>query len=98
MGEISFADEISCGDEIRLDGGWVDFISSAKQISSGHCSDFIALYAISLKTLPCCDNYAFVILHRKGGSFCAFILMRPLSSKEGVFLLFKGMAIYYGDK
>ena len=34
VGEISYADEISCGDEIRLDGGRVDLISSAKQISS----------------------------------------------------------------
>ncbi|MDD6023577.1 MAG: hypothetical protein PUC06_04950 [Oscillospiraceae bacterium] len=34
MDEISVADEISRGDEIRLDGGWVDLISSAKQISS----------------------------------------------------------------
>ena len=34
MGEIIFDDEIPCGDEIRLDGGWVDLISSAKQISS----------------------------------------------------------------
>jgi len=41
--------EIIFDDEIRLDGGWVDFISSAKQISSGRCSDFIALCAISLK-------------------------------------------------
>ena len=48
MGEISFADEIPCGDEIRLDGGWVDFFSSAKQISSEHRSDFIAPCAISL--------------------------------------------------
>ena len=34
VGEIIFDDEISYGDEIRLDGGWVDLISSAKQISS----------------------------------------------------------------
>ena len=33
VGEIIFDDEIPFGDEIRLDGGWVDFISSAKQIS-----------------------------------------------------------------
>jgi len=34
VGEIIFDDEISCGDEIRLDGRRVDLISSAKQISS----------------------------------------------------------------
>ena len=34
VGEIIFDDEIPFGDEIRLDAGWVDFISSAKQISS----------------------------------------------------------------
>ena len=34
--------EIPYGDEIRHGGGWVDLISSAKQISSEHRSDFIA--------------------------------------------------------
>ena len=29
VGEIIFDDEIPCGDEIRLDGGRMDFISSA---------------------------------------------------------------------
>ena len=29
VGEIIFDDEIPYGDEIRLDGGWVDLISSA---------------------------------------------------------------------
>ena len=29
VGEIISADEIPSGDEIRLDGGWVDLISSA---------------------------------------------------------------------
>ena len=29
VGEIIFDDEIPFGDEIRLDGGWVDLISSA---------------------------------------------------------------------
>ena len=48
MGEIIFDDEIPFGDEIRLDGGWVDLISSAKQISSELRSDFIAFGAISL--------------------------------------------------
>jgi len=43
VGEIIFDDEIPSGDEIRLDGGWVDLISSAKQISSELRSDFIAL-------------------------------------------------------
>ena len=50
VGEIIFDSEIPCGDEIRLDGGWVDLISSAKQISSEQSEDFIALCAISLKT------------------------------------------------
>ena len=49
VGEIIFDDEIPHGDEIRLDDGRVDLISSAKQISSERCSDFIALCAISLK-------------------------------------------------
>ena len=40
VGEIIFDDEIPCGDEIRLDGGRVDLISSAKQISSA-IADFI---------------------------------------------------------
>ena len=34
VGEIIFDDEIPYGDEICLDGGWLDLISSAKQISS----------------------------------------------------------------
>ena len=34
VGEIIFDDEIPFGDEIRLDAGWVDLISSAQQISS----------------------------------------------------------------
>jgi len=34
MGEIIFDEEIPCVDEIRLNAGWVDLISSAKQISS----------------------------------------------------------------
>jgi len=42
----------SLRDEIRLDGGWVDLISSAQQISSEHRSDFIALCASSLKNKP----------------------------------------------
>ncbi len=49
VGEIIFDDEIPFGDEIRLDGGWVDLISSAKQISSERCSDFIGPRGISLK-------------------------------------------------
>ena len=55
VGEIIFDDEIPYGDEIRLDGGWVDLISSAKQISSERCSDFIAPRAISLKIIEICD-------------------------------------------
>ena len=54
MGEIIFDDEIPFGDEIRLDGGWVDFISSAKQISSELRSDFIAPCAISLNYTRIC--------------------------------------------
>jgi len=40
VGEIIFDDEIPFGDEIRLDAGWVDLISSAKQISSLHRQEF----------------------------------------------------------
>ena len=54
VGEIIFDGEIPCGDEIRLDGGWVDLISSAKQISSEQSEDFIALCAISLKNEQGC--------------------------------------------
>ena len=54
VGEIIFDGEIPYGDEIRLDGGWVDLISSAKQISSEQSEDFIALCAISLKTVGIC--------------------------------------------
>jgi hypothetical protein len=43
VGEIIFDDEIPFGDEIRLDGGWVDLISSAKQTSPERNEDFIAL-------------------------------------------------------
>ena len=49
MGEIIFDDEIPYGDEIRLNGGWVDFISSASADFIRACSDFIVLCAISLK-------------------------------------------------
>ncbi|MBE6928351.1 MAG: hypothetical protein E7467_07695 [Ruminococcaceae bacterium] len=55
MGEIIFDDEIPCRDEIRLDGGRMDFVSSAKQISSEQSEDFIALCAISLKYLMISD-------------------------------------------
>ena len=41
MGEIIFDGEIPYGDEIRLDGGMVDLISSVKQISSVQRTDFI---------------------------------------------------------
>jgi len=34
VGEIISDDEIPYGDGIRLGGGWVDLISSTKQISS----------------------------------------------------------------
>ena len=53
MGEIISDAEIPYGDEIRLDGGWVDLISSAKQISSEWNGDFIALCAISSKIYLC---------------------------------------------
>ena len=49
VGEIIFDDEIPYRDEIRLNGGWVDLISSAKQISSERSEDFIVLCTISLK-------------------------------------------------
>ncbi len=56
MGEIIFDDEIPYGDEIRLRREiGTDLISSAKQISSEHRSDFIALRAISLKIIEICD-------------------------------------------
>ena len=32
VGEIICDDEIPCGDEIRLDAGWVDLISSEAQL------------------------------------------------------------------
>ncbi len=41
MGEIIFDDEISCGDEIRLDGGMVDLISSASADFIRGYTDFI---------------------------------------------------------
>ena len=50
VGEIIFDDEIPFGDEIRLDGGRVDLISSAKQISSGPGPDFIKHCLISFYT------------------------------------------------
>ena len=55
VGEIIFDGEIPHGDEIRLDGGWVDLISSVKQISSEQSEDFIALCAISLKNEQSCS-------------------------------------------
>jgi len=42
VGEIIFDDEIPYGDEIRLDAGWVDLISSeAKPNISSALADFI---------------------------------------------------------
>jgi len=42
VGEIIFDDEIPYGDEIRLDGGWVDLISfEAKPKISSALADFI---------------------------------------------------------
>ena len=42
VGEIIFDYEIPCGDEIRLDGGWVDLISSeAMPKISSALADFI---------------------------------------------------------
>ena len=81
VGEIVFDGEIPCGDEIRLDGGWVDLISSAKQISSEQCSDFIALCAISLKNEQSCsiiqlDKLEFIKLIRA-------LLLLTLSQTRG---------------
>ena len=43
------ADEIPCGDEVRLGGGWVDLISSEAKpkTSSEPCEDFIVHSTIS---------------------------------------------------
>jgi len=66
VGEIIFDGEIPYGDEIRLDGGWVDLISSAKQISSEQSEDFIALCAISLKTVGICGiSFRYLKLKRQ---------------------------------
>jgi hypothetical protein len=50
VGEICYADEIPCGDEIRLDGGWVDLISSKPPawISSASADFILASARISL--------------------------------------------------
>ena len=40
VGEIIFDDEIPCGDEIRLDGGWVDLISSEAARRRFHPNSF----------------------------------------------------------
>ena len=47
----SLRDEIPCGDEIRLDGGWVDLISSKSTtwISSAPADFILASARISLK-------------------------------------------------
>ena len=46
----AYADEIPCGDEISLDGGWVDLISSEAKpkISSKQSKDFTVQFTISL--------------------------------------------------
>ena len=50
MGEIIFDDEIPYGDEIRLDAGWVDLISSERSEDFICVADFILASArISLK-------------------------------------------------
>ena len=55
VGEIIFDDEIPYGDEIRLDAGWVDLISSeAKPKISSALADFILAFArISLNRHKC---------------------------------------------
>ena len=58
VGEIIFDDEISYGNEIRC-GGWVDLISSVKQISSEQSEDFIAPCTISLKNEQSCSIIQF---------------------------------------
>ena len=45
-----FDDKIPFGDEIRLNAGWVDLISSAKQISSAP-ADFILAKAVKILKL-----------------------------------------------
>ena len=49
MGEIISDDEIPYGDEIRLDGGWVDLISSASADFIRASLGFHRVCAISLK-------------------------------------------------
>ena len=53
VGEIIFDDEIPYGDEIRLDGGWVDLISSEAKpkISSERSEDFTVH-----STISCCNK------------------------------------------
>ena len=54
MDEIVFDDEIPCGDEIRLDGGRVDFISSeaTPKISSALADFILATARISFSPFP----------------------------------------------
>ena len=66
MGKIIFDDEISCGDEIHLDGGWVDLISSAKQISSKQRLDFIVSISERFH-YPLHPHCFYAILHLKVG-------------------------------
>ncbi len=82
MGEIIFNDEIPFGDEIRLGGGWVDLISSAMQISSERCSDFITLCAISLKVMTFYD-----IIDTKGVILVAENKLADMSTEFAVQIL-----------
>ena len=52
LDEICYADEIPCGDEIRLSSGWVDLISSEAKAEDfiRACEDFIVQSTISSKT------------------------------------------------
>ena len=52
VGEIIFDDEIPFGGEIRLDGGWVDLISSTQWISSAPADFILAPARISLYNAP----------------------------------------------
>ena len=78
MGEIIIDDEIPYGDEIRLDGGWVDLISSAKQISSelvrisSRLRDFIKIIEITVDENDCIvanmDYISFSMMYKYGGA------------------------------
>ena len=68
MGEIIFDDEIPYGDEIRLDAGWVDLISSKPLawILSASADFILARARISLKDAQPGFISRLGILHFKG--------------------------------